>query len=216
MTQDNNRSTTIRYLLIASGVLVVGGLGYLASDLLNQHQNVRYYASEQQCITDAIAGRNAMSQEQCHAQFQYAFQEYERVTPVYRSQPECQEDSAGICSQVLDLSMEAVGWRPDFGGFYFTDNVGNSSNLAHVYVGTTHYTVYPVQPVYRSASGIVTPTRIQIAPPQAGVPLESRYFSRSSTLPARPKGYAAQGTIKGKGSFGNSVRSTAPRGSGGK
>jgi uncharacterized protein YgiB involved in biofilm formation len=216
MTQDNNRSTTIRYLLIASGVLVVGGLGYLAYDLLNQYQDVRYYASEQQCIKDAIAHQNNTSKEQCHAQFQYAMQEYERVTPVYRSQSECQEDTAGICSQVLDASVGAPGWRPDFGGFYFTDDVSDSSNLTSVYVGTTHYMVYPVQPVYRSTVGIVTPARIQIAPPQTGVPLESRYFSRSSTIPARPKGYAAQGTIKGRGNFGSSVRSTAPRGAGGK
>ncbi|MBW4515837.1 MAG: DUF1190 domain-containing protein [Timaviella obliquedivisa GSE-PSE-MK23-08B] len=216
MTQDNNRSTTIRYLLIASGVLVVGGLGYLAYDLLNPYQNVRYYASEQQCIIDAIARQNAMSQEQCQAQFQYAFQEYERVAPVYRSQAECQEDTAGICSQVFDLSIGALGWRPDFGGFYFVDDVGNGSNLNSIYVGTTRYTVYPVQPVYRSTAGIVTPARIQIASPQTGVPLESRYFSRSTTIPTRPKGHAAQGTIKGRGNFGNSVRSTAPRGAGGK
>lgn len=216
MTQDNNRSTTIRYLLIASGVLMVGGLGYLAYDLLNPQQDVRYYASEQQCVTDAIAHQNDMSQEQCHAQFQYAMQEYERVTPVYRSQSECQEDTAGICSQGLDASLRAPGWRPDFGGFYFTNDVSNGSNLTSVYMGTTHYTVYPVQPVYRSTVGIVTPARISIAPPQTGVPLESRYFSRSSTIPARPQGYAAQGTIKGRGNFGNSVRSTAPRGAGGK
>lgn len=216
MTQDNNRSTTIRYLLIASGVLVVGGLGYLAYDLLNPHQDVRYYASEQQCITDAIASQNAMSPEQCRAQFQYAMQEYERVTPVYRSQAECQEDTAGICSQMLDASIGAPGWRPDFGGFYFTDAPSNGSSSTSVYGGTSHYTVYPVQPVYRSPVGIVTPARIQIASPQTGVPLKSRYFSRSSTIPARPKGYAAQGTIKGRGNFGNSVRSTAPRGAGGK
>jgi hypothetical protein len=35
MAQRNHRDRTLRYLLITSGVLVVGGLGYLALDLLN-------------------------------------------------------------------------------------------------------------------------------------------------------------------------------------
>ena len=216
MTQDNNRSTTIRYLLIASGVLVVGGLGYLAYNLLNPTQDVVYYASEQQCIADAVAQKNGLTQEECQIQFQYALQEYERITPIYSTQQECQADTAGNCSPVSDPSVGS-GWRPDFGGTYFPSTVNNDVDRTVVYMGSgTYRSVYPVQPVYRSGSEIVTPSGARIAPPRTGVLLESQYFSPSRTAPARPQGYAAQGTIKGRGSFGSSVRSTAPKGSGGK
>jgi uncharacterized protein YgiB involved in biofilm formation len=215
MTQDNHRTTTIRYLLIASGVLVVGGLGYLAYDLLNPSQDVIYYASEQQCIADAVAKKNGLTQEECHVQFQYAMQEYERITPIYGSQQDCQEDIAGSCSPV-SASSGGSGWRPDFGGTYFTSN-GNDGDRTVVYLGSGRYqSVYPVQPVYRSGSEIVTLSGTRIASPQTGVLLESRYFSPSNTAPVRPQGHAARGTIKGRGSFGSSVRSTAPKGSGGK
>jgi uncharacterized protein YgiB involved in biofilm formation len=217
MTYNNNRTTTIRYLLIASGVLAVGGLGYLAYTLLQKPNEVRYYESEQQCIVDATNQMNGFTKEQCQAQFRYAMQEYDRITPVYRSQQECQEDTASICSQVSNSSVNAPGWRPDFGGFYFTDEKDDEAPATAANSGSSNsYTVYPVQPVYRSHIGIVTPDRALISRPLPGVPLESRYFSPSTDTPVRPQGYAAQGTIKGRGSFGNSVRSTAPLGDGGK
>jgi uncharacterized protein YgiB involved in biofilm formation len=218
MTYNNNRTTTIRYLLIISGVLVVGGLGYLAYSLLQEQPNeIRYYESEQQCIADAMNQKNGFTQEQCQAQFLYAKQEYDRITPVYSTQQECQEDTASICSQVSNSSVATPGWRPDFGGFYFTDDVDDDAPTTVVNSGSGHsYTVYPTQPVYRSHIGIVTPDRTQISRPLQGVPLDSPYFSPSGDTPSRPQGYAAQGTIKGRGSFGNSVRSTAPVGSGGK
>ncbi|MGL5065274.1 MAG: DUF1190 domain-containing protein, partial [Microcoleus sp.] len=81
---------------------------------------------------------------------------------------------------------------------------------------SSYHTIYHVQPVYRSNIGIVTPDRTQISHPQQGVPLDSSYFSPSIDTPSRPQGYVGRGTIKGRGSFGNSVRSTAPRGSRGK
>lgn len=217
MTHNNNRTTTIRYLLIASGVLVIGGLGYLAYTMLYQPNEVRYYASEQQCILDAMNQRNGFTKEHCQAQLRYAMQEYERITPVYRTQQECQEDAASICSQVSNASVGTPGWRPDFGGFYFSDDVDDDAPLTVANSGPSSlYTVYPVQPVYRSNIGIVTPDRTQITLPLQGVPLDSSYFSPSSDTPDRPQGYAAQGTIKGRGRFGNEVRSTAPLDSGGK
>ncbi|MEG4089311.1 DUF1190 domain-containing protein [Microcoleus sp. Pol12B4] len=214
MTHNNNRTTTIRYLLITSGVLASGGLGYLAYTMLRQPNEVRYYESEQQCIVDATNQSNGFTKEQCQAQFRYAMQEYERITPVYRTQPECQEDTASICSQVSNSSVATPGWRPEFGGFYFTDDVDDDAPPTVVNGGS--YTIYPVQPVYRSNIGIVTPDRTQITRPLQGIPLDSPYFSSSRDTPNRPPGHAARGTIKGRGSFGTSVRSTAPLGSGGK
>ena len=217
MTHNNNRTTTIRYLLITSGVLASGGLGYLAYTMLHQSNEVRYYESEQQCIVDATNQSNGFTKEQCQAQFRYAMQEYERITPVYRTQPECQEDTASICSQVSNSSAATPGWRPEFGGFYFTDDVDDDAPPTVVNgVNGGSYTVYPVQPVYRSNIGIVTPDRTQIARPLQGIPLDSPYFSSSGDTPNRPPGHAAQGTIKGRGRFGSAVRSTAPLGSGGK
>jgi uncharacterized protein YgiB involved in biofilm formation len=228
MTHNNNRTTTIRYLLITSGVLVVGGLGYLAYSLLQEPPNeVRFYESEQQCIADAMNQKNGFTKEQCQTQFLYAKQEYDRITPVYSTQQECQEDTASICSQISNSSVNTPGWRPDFGGFYFTDDVefdftNNVDNASPTVVNNSSsgssnsYAVYSVQPVYRSPIGIVTPDRTQITRPLQGVPLDSSYFSPSMETPSRPQGYAAQGTIKGRGSFGNSVRSTAPLGDGGK
>jgi len=144
-------------------------------------------------------------------------QEYERITPVYRTQPECQEDTASICSQVSNSSVATPGWRPEFGGFYFTDDVDDDAPATVVNgVNGGSYTVYPVQPVYRSNIGIVTPDRTLITRPLPGIPLDSPYFSPSRDTPNRPPGHAARGTIKGRGSFGNAVRSTAPLGSGGK
>ncbi|MEG4491067.1 DUF1190 domain-containing protein [Microcoleus sp. D3_18_C4] len=216
MTHNNNRTTTIRYLLITSGVLAIGGLGYLAYTMLHERNEVRYYESEQQCIVDAMNQSNGFTKEQCQAQFQYAMQEYERITPVYRTQPECQEDTASICSQVSNSSVATPGWRPEFGGFYFTDDVDDDAPPTVVNGVNGSYTVYPVQPVYRSNIGIVTPDRTQITRPLQGVPLDSPYFSSSGDTPNRPPGHAAQGTIKGRGRFGSTVRSTAPLGSGGK
>ncbi|MEG4815229.1 DUF1190 domain-containing protein [Microcoleus sp. K5-D4] len=217
MTHNNNRTTTIRYLLITSGVLAIGGLGYLAYTMLHQRNEVRYYESEQQCIVDAMNQSNGFTKEQCQAQFRYAMQEYERITPVYRTQPECQEDTASICSQVSNSSAATPGWRPEFGGFYFTDDVDDDAPPTVVNgVNGGSYTVYPVQPVYRSNIGIVTPDRTQITRPLQGIPLDSPYFSSSSDTPNRPPGHAAQGTIKGRGRFGSAVRSTAPLGTGGK
>jgi uncharacterized protein YgiB involved in biofilm formation len=218
MTHNNNRTKTIRYLLITSGVLSIGGLGYLAYSLLQEpSKEVRFYASEQQCIADAMKQTNGFTKEQCQAQFRYAMQEYDRITPVYRTQQECQEDSASICSQVSNSGAAASGWRPEFGGFYFTDDVGDEPPPTVVQGGySSDRTIYHVQPVYRSNIGIVTPDRTQISHPQQGVRLDSSYFSPSRNTPSRPQGYAAQGTIKGRGSFGSSVRSTAPIGSGGK
>ena len=217
MTHNNNRTTTIRYLLITSGVLAIGGLGYLAYTMLHQRNEVRYYESEQQCIVDATNQSNGFTKEQCQAQFRYAMQEYERITPVYRTQPECQEDTASICSQVSNSSAATPGWRPEFGGFYFTDDVDDDAPPTVVNgVNGGSYTVYPVQPVYRSNIGIVTPDRTQITRPLQGIPLDSPYFSSSGDTPNRPAGHAAQGTIKGRGRFGSAVRSTAPLGSGGK
>lgn len=218
MTHNNNRTTTIRYLLITSGVLAIGGLGYLAYTMLHQPNEVRYYESEQQCIVDATNQSNGFTKEQCQAQFRYAMQEYERITPVYRTQPECQEDTASICSARVSNSSDATpGWRPDFGGFYFTDDVDDEAPPTVVNGGSSgSYTVYPVQPVYRSNFGIVTPDRTQITRPLQGIPLDSPYFSSSRDTPNRPPGHAAQGTIKGRGNFGNAVRSTAPLGGGGK
>lgn len=221
MTHNNNRTKTIRYLLITSGILSIGGLGYLAYSLLQkQPEEVRFYASEQQCIADAMKQTNGFTKEQCQAQFRYAMQEYERITPIYRTQQECQEDTASICVQVSNSSPGVSGWRPEFGGFYFTDDVDDESPPTVVHSGSSgygsSYTVYHVQPVYRSNIGIVTPDRAQISHPQQGVRLDSSYFSPSTDAPSRPQGYAARGTIKGRGSFGNSVRSTAPIGSGGK
>ncbi|MEG4113120.1 MULTISPECIES: DUF1190 domain-containing protein [unclassified Microcoleus] len=217
MTHNNNRTTTIRYLLITSGVLAIGGLGYLAYTMLHQPNEVRYYESEQQCIVDATNQSNGFTKEQCQAQFRYAMQEYERITPVYRTQPECQEDTASICSQVSNSNVATPGWRPEFGGFYFTDDVDDDAPPTVVNgVNGGSYTVYPVQPVYRSNIGIVTPDRTLITRPLPGIPLDSPYFSSSGDTPNRPPGHAAQGTIKGRGRFGNAVRSTAPLGSGGK
>lgn len=217
MTHNNNRTTTIRYLLITSGVLAIGGLGYLAYTMLHQRNEVRYYESEQQCIVDAMNQSNGFTKEQCQAQFRYAMQEYERITPVYRTQPECQEDTASICSQVSNSSAATPGWRPEFGGFYFTDDVDDDAPPTVVNgVNGGSYTVYPVQPVYRSNIGIVTPDRTLITRPLPGIPLDSPYFSSSGDTPNRPAGHAAQGTIKGRGRFGSAVRSTAPLGSGGK
>ncbi|MEG4280827.1 DUF1190 domain-containing protein [Microcoleus sp. MON1_C1] len=217
MTHNNNRTTTIRYLLITSGVLAIGGLGYLAYTMLHERNEVRYYESEQQCIVDAMNQSNGFTKEQCQAQFRYAMQEYERITPVYRTQPECQEDTASICSQVSNSSAATPGWRPEFGGFYFTDDVDDDAPPTVVNgVNGGSYTVYPVQPVYRSNIGIVTPDRTQITRPLQGIPLDSPYFSSSGDTPNRPAGHAAQGTIKGRGRFGSAVRSTAPLGSGGK
>ncbi|MEG4533831.1 DUF1190 domain-containing protein [Microcoleus sp. D2_18a_D3] len=217
MTHNNNRTTTIRYLLITSGVLAIGGLGYLAYTMLHQRNEVRYYESEQQCIVDAMNQSNGFTKEQCQAQFRYAMQEYERITPVYRTQPECQEDTASICSQVSNSSAATPGWRPEFGGFYFTDDVDDDAPPTVVNgVNGGSYTVYPVQPVYRSNIGIVTPDRTQITRPLPGIPLDSPYFSSSGDTPNRPPGHAAQGTIKGRGRFGSTVRSTAPKGAGGK
>ncbi|MEG4029146.1 MULTISPECIES: DUF1190 domain-containing protein [unclassified Microcoleus] len=217
MTHNNNRTTTIRYLLITSGVLAIGGLGYLAYTMLHERNEVRYYESEQQCIVDAMNQSNGFTKEQCQAQFRYAMQEYERITPVYRTQPECQEDTASICSQVSNSSAATPGWRPEFGGFYFTDDVDDDAPPTVVNgVNGGSYTVYPVQPVYRSNIGIVTPDRTQITRPLQGIPLDSPYFSSSGDTPNRPAGHAAQGTIKGRGRFGSTVRSTAPLGSGGK
>ncbi|MEG4500572.1 DUF1190 domain-containing protein [Microcoleus sp. F10-C6] len=217
MTHNNNRTTTIRYLLITSGVLAIGGLGSLAYIMLHQPNEVRYYESEQQCIVDATNQSNGFTKEQCQAQFRYAMQEYERITPVYRTQPECQEDTASICSQVSNSSVATPGWRPEFGGFYFTDDVDDDAPPTVVNgVSGGSYTVYPVQPVYRSNIGIVTPDRTLITRPLPGIPLDSPYFSSSGDTPNRPPGHAAQGTIKGRGRFGSAVRSTAPLGSGGK
>jgi uncharacterized protein YgiB involved in biofilm formation len=217
MTHNNNRTTTIRYLLITSGVLAIGGLGYLAYAMLHEPKEVRYYESEQQCIVDAMNQTNGFTKEQCQAQFRYAMQEYDRITPVYRTQQDCQEDTASICSQVSNSSAGVSGWRPDFGGFYFTDDVDDDAPPTAVNSGSTNsYAVYSVQPVYRSHIGIVTPDRALISRPLPGVPLESRYFSPSRDTPVRPQGHAAQGTIKGRGSFGSAVRSTAPLGAGGK
>ena len=218
MTHNNNRTTTIRYLLITSGVLAIGGLGYLAYTMLHQPNEVRYYESEQQCIVDATNQSNGFTKEQCQVQFRYAMQEYERITPVYRTQSECQEDTASICSQVSNSSVATPGWRPEFGGFYFTDDVDDDDAPPTAVNGVNggSYTVYPVQPVYRSHIGIVTPDRTLITRPLQGIPLDSPYFSSSRDTPNRPPGHAARGTIKGRGSFGNAVRSTAPLGSGGK
>jgi len=208
---NNNRDKTIFYLIVASGVLVVGG--YLTYELFNPPQDVIYYASEPQCAADALAQTNGLTPDQCRAQFQYAMQEYERITPVYLSQQECQDDTSSICSQILAPNNGASGWRPEFGGTYFSSDADRTV----MYGGSGSYQqVYWVQPVYRSYSKIVTPSGVQIATPRSGVPLESRYFSHSITAPTRPTGYAAQGTVKGRGSFGSSVRSAAPRGSGGK
>jgi uncharacterized protein YgiB involved in biofilm formation len=221
MTHNNNRTKTIRYLLISSGVLSIGGLGYLAYSLLQEPtKEVRFYESEQQCIADAMKQTNGFTKEQCQTQFLYAKQEYDRITPVYRTQQECQEDTASICSQLPNSNPGVSGWRPDFGGFYFTDKVGDQPPPTVVHSGSSGYsnyhTIYHVQPVYRSHIGIVTPDRALISRPLQGVPLDSPYFSPSRNTPSRPQGYAAQGTIKGRGSFGSSVRSTAPVGSGGK
>lgn len=218
MSYNNNRTTTIRYLLIVSGVLAVGGLGYLAYSLLQEQPNeVRFYESEQQCIVDATNLKNGFTKEQCQAQFRYAMQEYERITPVYSTQQDCQEDAASICSQVSNSSGGVSGWRPEFGGFYFTDDVDDSVSPTVANSGSGYsYGIYYVQPVYRSNIGIVTPDRAQIARPLQGVPLDSSYFSPSTDTPTRPQGYAAQGTIKGRGNFGNAVRYTAPAGDGGK
>lgn len=221
MTHNNNRTKTIRYLLITSGVLSIGGLGYLAYALLQEpSEEVRFYESEQQCIADATNQKNGFTKEQCQAQFRYAMQEYDRITPVYSTQQECQEDAASICSQVSNSSAGVPGWRPEFGGFYFTDDLDDNPPPTVVHSGSSGYssyhTIYHVQPVYRSHIGIVTPDRALISRPLPGVPLDSSYFSPSRDTPSRPQGYAAQGTIKGRGSFGSSVRSTAPVGSGGK
>lgn len=218
MTHNNNRTTTIRYLLITSGVLAIGGLGYLAYSLLQEPSaEVRFYESEQQCIADATNQKNGFTKEQCQAQFRYAMQEYDRITPVYSTQQECQEDAASICSQVSNSSAGVPGWRPEFGGFYFTDDTDDNAPPTVANTGYSNsYTVYQVQPVYRSHVGIVTPDRALISRPLQGVPLDSPYFSPSRDTPSRPQGHAAQGTIKGRGSFGSSVRSTAPVGSGGK
>mgnify|MGYP003433530834 FL=1 len=228
MTHNNNRTKTIRYLLITSGVLSIGGLGYLAYSLLQEPtKEVRFYESEQQCIADAMKQTNGFTKEQCQTQFLYAKQEYDRITPVYSTQQECQADTASICSQVSNSSVNTPGWRPELGGFYFTDDVefdftNNVDNPSPTVVNSSSsgssnsYAVYSVQPVYRSHIGIVTPDRALISRPLQGVPLDSSYFSPSRNTPSRPQGYAAQGTIKGRGSFGSSVRSTAPVGSGGK
>jgi uncharacterized protein YgiB involved in biofilm formation len=210
MTQRNHRDRTLRYLFIASGVLVVGGLGYLAYDLLNPPPTARYYATEQQCIADATLRKNGLTADQCRTQFRYAMQEYQRITPVYRTQPECQEDTGSICSPVSNPS----GWRPDFGGAYLVNEYDDRDRV-YVHSGSS-YRVHPVLPVYRSASGLVTPSGSRIASPQSGVLFRSRDLSPSDAAPARPAGYAARGTVKGRGSFGSSVRLTAPRGFGGK
>jgi uncharacterized protein YgiB involved in biofilm formation len=208
---NNNRDQTIFYLLVTSGVVIF--VGCQIHERMNRPQNVIYYDSEQKCTADAIARTNGLTPEQCRAQFQYALQEYDRITPLYRTEQECKDDTASICIQVPATGSSPGGWRPEFGGTYFSRD---SDRTVNYWYGGGYHRVYWTQPVYRSYSKVVTPAGVQISSPRVGVPLESRYFSRSTSAPPRPTGYAAKGTIKGRGSFGGSVRFTAPRGSGGK
>lgn len=189
---------------------MVSGLGYLAYDSLNPPPTARYYATEQQCIADAIARRNRLTPEQCKVQFQYAMSEYNRITPVYQTQQQCQQDTNSVCT----VTNNPSGWRPTSGGAYFLDE-HHTSDRTYIYLGRT-YSVQRVLPIYQSTSGLVTPSGARISVPQSGVLLQSRDLSSSHTLPARPSGYAAQGTVRGRGSFGSAVRLTSPRGFGGK
>ncbi|MEM8829877.1 MAG: DUF1190 domain-containing protein [Cyanobacteria bacterium P01_G01_bin.19] len=147
-----------------------------------------------------------MEQESCAAQIQAAKEEHVRNAPVYDSQRDCEAD--GVRCERTPPGYYRSGYRPVFGGTYFYP-YGTRSYIYVRHNGVRHR-VYQPRTVYRSTSSnrVVTPlgrTVDKSTPGKVKVPRHT-----SAPAPQRPKGKAARGTIKGRGSkgFGSTFKGT--------
>ena len=146
-----------------------------------------------------------MEAKNCDAQIQAAKEEHARNAPLYRSRLDCEAD--GYRCESIVINNNTSGYRPVFAGTYFYHD---SQDYVHVYRGGTRYRVYRPRTVYysRDSSRIVIPSGTSVPrfrPGRVKVPQQN-----TRTTPQRPKGKAARGPIKGRGSngFGSSFKGT--------
>ena len=194
----------------------------------NEEVNAVFYENIEQCETDLQKQQNeyqvllaayqkgeltseptppAMKKESCGAQIQAAEEEHSRNAPVYNSRADCQAE--GIRCEPTPTGYYQSGYRPVFGGAYFYP-YGSSRSYIYVYRSGIRHRVYSPRTVYRSvnSNSVVTPygrTVNKSSPGRVKVPRHT-----TVAAPQRPKGTAARGTIKGRGSkgFGSTFKST--------
>ncbi len=145
----------------------------------------------------------------CAAQLDAAHKEHDRHAPVYQSLAACQAD--GVTCETTSTSSGSSGYRPTFGGtFIYPYTIGANSNFAGA-----DYRVYQPHTVYQGAAAgqLVSPYGDRL--PRSSPGRTTTPEPTGISAPARPMGYAAQGTITGRSrsGFGSSFKST---GSGGK
>ncbi len=143
----------------------------------------------------------------CADQMAAAKREHDRHAPVYQTLAACEAEGVKCETSRSDVS----GYRPSFGGAYLYPYAANATNS---FAGTNSR-VYQPYTVYQgtNAGMVMTPQGESVTQAKSGV--VSAPQQPTVDAPARPAGYAAQGTISGRSQsgFGSTFKST---GSGGK
>ena len=146
----------------------------------------------------------AIGSADCGAQMAAARREHDRHAPVYQSLSTCQSD--GVQCETAPPSSGVTGYRPIFGGTYLYPYAANAtSNFAG-----NDYRVYQPYTVYQGLNPgqVITPQGDPVSQVRSG--RVSAPQPSNIDAPARPAGYAAEGTIRGRGQsgFGSTYKST--------
>lgn len=149
----------------------------------------------------------ALESADCADQMAAARREHDRHAPVYQTLAACEAEGVKCETSRSDVS----GYRPTFGGAYLYPYTANATSN---FTGTNSR-VYQPHTVYQGSNAglVMTPQGESVVQARSG--LVSAPQQPSVDAPARPAGYAAQGTISGRSQsgFGSTFKST---GSGGK
>ncbi len=151
-----------------------------------------------------------MKVEDCEPQMRAAMQEHNRNAPVYSTLEDCK--SEGLQCEATPLGSQTSGYRPIYGGTYLYPY--ERSSFIYINYGGTNRRVYQPRTVYRSSTPgeVITPKGRTVTQSKSGQVMVPQHTSQPA--PARPKGTAARGTIKGRSSkgFGSTYKSTGRRG----
>jgi Protein of unknown function (DUF1190) len=155
-----------------------------------------------------------MKAENCEAQIQAAKEAHETNSPVYDSRLDC--ENAGYRCEATPVGYYTSGYRPVFGGTYF---YYGSPDYVYVYRGSTRYQVYRPRTVYysRDNNRVVTASGTSFSrssPGRVKIPRQTTPNTSNLRSTPRPKGQAASGAVKGRGSngFGSTFKSTGKGG----
>ncbi|MGB3766399.1 MAG: DUF1190 domain-containing protein [Phormidesmis sp.] len=171
--------------------------------------------AEYEVLNSAFAAGNLTAEptpppikpEDCEPEMLAAQQSHQQHAPTYASLADCQAE--GLECEPSPDAQNTGYYQPRFGGSYFHPFGLVPSFILLNYAGSQRR-LYQPSTVYQSSTPgqVVTPNGQVISNRQSGVVTAPRHTA--APAPARPKGTAARGTIRGRGSqgFGSTYKST--------